>query len=98
MEFLPIYIWNLINLIVILPTNLIIISIESKFMSENYDALGISSYYENLPFGKKDIFAREIADGLGMSTSNVKRRIRFGKWNPKTELPLVSKIIKERGL
>ena len=98
MENKPIYIWNLINLIVILPTNLIIISIKTKFMKANYDPLGITSYYESLPFGKKDIFAREIADGLGMSTSNVKRRIRLGKWNPKTELPVVSKIIEERGL
>jgi len=81
-----------------LRTNIIIISIKTKFMKANYDALGITSYYENLPFGKKDIFAREIADGLGMSTSNVKRRIRLGKWNPKTELPVVSKIIEERGL
>jgi len=65
-------------------------------MKANYDPLGITSYYENLPFGKKDIFAREIADGLGMSTSNVKRRIRLGKWNPKTELPVVTEIMKGR--
>lgn len=65
-------------------------------MKANYDPLGITSYYENLPFGKKDIFAREIADGLGMSTSNVKRRIRLGKWNPKTELPVVTEIMKSR--
>lgn len=65
-------------------------------MKANYDPLGITSYYENLPFGKKDIFAREIADGLGMSTSNVKRRIRLNKWNPKTELPVVTEIMKSR--
>ncbi|MCH3994128.1 MAG: hypothetical protein LKE54_03585 [Prevotella sp.] len=43
-------------------------------------ALGISSHYEALPFGTKNIFVRQIAEALEMSTDNVRRRISENKW------------------
>lgn len=84
------------NLIVILPTNLIIILIITKFKMEKMDCLGISSYYENLPRGEKDSFVRDVAEAIGQSTSNVRLKMKNSRWG-KAEVPIISDIIERRG-
>ena len=61
---------------------------------EKVDVLGITSHFENLPFGKKDSFLREIADAIGQSTNTVRRKIQSGKWR-KFEIPIVTKIMQK---
>ena len=63
---------------------------------ENLGALGISSYYESLNHGDKDAFTIEIANAIGRSTSSVRRKIKSGSWNVKTELGKVEEIINSR--
>ena len=41
---------------------------------EKLDVLGISSYYQKLPFGAKDTFIMELADAIGLSAHGVKVR------------------------
>lgn len=59
----------------------------------NFDALGITSYYDRLVYGEKDRFVVLVADAIGLSTQAVRRKIKLGKWNEKTELPLVNNVI-----
>lgn len=58
--------------------------------------MGISSYYHSLPHGKKDEFVREVSDALGQSTQSVRRKIRFGAWKEKTELPIIVQLMEGR--
>ncbi len=55
----------------------------------------ISSYYQNLPFGKKDEFVRDCADAIGKSSNSVRRKIILENWS-KTELPVVLNLMKVR--
>lgn len=63
---------------------------------DKIDALGISSYYDSLVRGDKDAFTIEVANAIGKSTPTVRRKIRLGNWNPKTEIDKVADIIKSR--
>ena len=83
------------NLIVILPTNLIIIFSKTKFFMKKLDCLGISSYYEELPRGEKDGFVRDVAEAIGQSTSNVRLKMKNGRWG-KTEVPTINEVIERR--
>ena len=83
------------NLIVILPTNLIIILIITKNFMNKLDCLGISSYYEELPRGEKDGFVRDVAEAIGQSTSNVRLKMKNGRWG-KTEVPTINEVIEKR--
>ena len=83
------------NLIVILPTNLIIIFSKTKFFMKKLDCLGISSYYEGLPRGEKDGFVRDVAEAIGQSTSNVRLKMKNGRWG-KTEVPIINEVIERR--
>lgn len=56
------------------------------------DCLGISSYYENLPRGKKDEFVREVSEAIGQCTSNVRLKMKNRRWG-KTEVPVIAAII-----
>ena len=58
------------------------------------DCLGISSYYENLPRGKKDSFVREVAEALGQSSPNVYRKMRNSRWG-KIEVPIIVSVIEK---
>ncbi len=62
---------------------------------ENFDSVGISSYLQNLPYGKKDDFIREVADAIGQSCSSVRRKISNGSWR-KTEIPVIQKLMQKR--
>lgn len=84
-----------IVLIITLRTNLSKIPIKNKLSMEKINALGINSYYKNLPFGKKDKFVMDVADAIGKATATVRRKIEKGIWNEKTELPIVEDIIKK---
>jgi hypothetical protein len=64
-------------------------------METNFDSLGITSYYEKLPMGKKDDFIREVADAIGKSTPNVRLKIKTGNWQ-KTEIPVVLSLIQTK--
>lgn len=59
---------------------------------ENANVMGINSYIDGLPFGKKDPFIMEVAEAIGQSTSSVRRKIRNGGWR-KTEIPVILKLI-----
>ena len=59
------------------------------------DGIGISSYYEELPRGEKDAFVREVAEAIGQSTSNVRLKMKNGRW-AKTEVPKINDIIERR--
>ena len=59
------------------------------------DAMGITCYYENLPRGEKDKFVMEVASAIGQSSSNVRLKMKNGRWAI-TELPAIQKIIEER--
>lgn len=63
---------------------------------KNLDAMGITDYYDQLPFGDKDAFIREVADAIGKSSQSVRRKIRLGCWS-KPEMPLVNDVINGRG-
>lgn len=62
----------------------------------NFDVLGINSYHESLPRGQRDAFVREVADAIGKTTSSVYYKLRTGKWNMKTEYPVVIGIIQSK--
>ena len=81
--------------IITLPTKLIIILIKTKLFMEKIDAMGISSYYKNLPFGKKDKFVMDVAFAIGKAAVSVRRKIEKGVWNEVTELPIVESIIRK---
>lgn len=68
--------------------------IKTKLYMEKISALGISSYYKNLPYGEKDKFVVKVADAIGKATATVRRKIEKGNWNEKTELPIVEKLFK----
>lgn len=59
------------------------------------DGMGITSYYDGLPFGGKDGFVRDVAEAIGQSTSNVRLKMKNGRWS-KAELPIVNQVIEER--
>ena len=59
------------------------------------DCWGISSYYEGLPRGEKDSFVRDVAEAIGQSTSNVRLKMKNGRWG-KTEVPIIAEIIEKR--
>lgn len=58
----------------------------------NLNVKGITDYYNQLPFGKKDAFLVAISIAIGKSTQAVRRRIRLRNWS-KLELPIVYEII-----
>lgn len=62
---------------------------------EKLDVLGISSYYQKLPFGAKDTFIMELADAIGLSTSSVRRKIKNCSWR-KSEVTVVTKFMQAR--
>lgn len=82
------------NLIIILPTNLIIILIKSKFKMAKMDAVGISYYHKNLTRGQKDIFVRRVAEAIDKATSSVYRKVSSGKWTA-LEIAAIEKVIEE---
>lgn len=59
------------------------------------DSVGISNYYENLPRGGKEVFLAEVATALGQSVTNIRVKMKNGRW-AKLEKPVLEKIIKER--
>lgn len=59
------------------------------------DCLGISSYYENLARGDKDGFVRDVAEAIGQSTTNVRLKMKNGRWG-KTEVPIITDVIERR--
>lgn len=61
---------------------------------EKFDSVGITSHFENLPFGRKDAFIREVADALGLSSSSVRKKIQNGNWR-KLEIPIITKPIQK---
>lgn len=63
---------------------------------EKMDCMGISSYYEGLVRGEKDVFVREVADAIGQSSANVRLKMKNGRWG-KTEVPVIADIIEKRG-
>jgi hypothetical protein len=62
---------------------------------KNLDAMGIFSYYQRLPYGEKEKFKLHIAEAIGKSYPCVCQKISGGKWNEKTELPIVNRLIEE---
>jgi hypothetical protein len=78
-----------------LRTNLIIILIITKEKELKMDCMGISSYYETVPRGEKDEFIRAVADAIGQSTSNVRLKMRNGRWS-QLELSAIEDVISER--
>ena len=62
---------------------------------EKMNELGINSYYETLPRGEKDSFVRDVAEAIGQSTSNVRLKMKNGRWG-KTEVPIIAEIIEKR--
>lgn len=60
------------------------------------DSMGISYYYENLARGEKDKFVMEVAEAIGQCSSNVRLKMKNGRW-AKTETPIISRIIQGRG-
>lgn len=60
----------------------------------NFDALGIRSYYLSLPFGAKDTFIQKVAEALEISTYTVRRKIAKSMWK-NYELKFVNGIINE---
>lgn len=68
--------------------------INKRFM-EKVNSMGISSYYESLKRGEKDGFVREVADAIGQSTSNVRLKMKNGRWG-KTEVPTINEIIERK--
>lgn len=59
------------------------------------DSMGITSYYEKLPRGEKDGFAREVAEAIGQSTPNVRLKMKNGRWS-QLEIREIEKIIERR--
>jgi hypothetical protein len=59
------------------------------------DNMGITSYYEELPRGEKDRFVRNVAEAIGQSTSNVRLKMKNGRWS-KLEIHVIEKIIERR--
>ena len=59
------------------------------------ESVGITNYYENLPRGGKEGFLAEVAVALGQSVSNVRLKMKNGRW-AKIEKPLIEEIIKKR--
>ena len=80
---------------IILLTNLIINLITTKLKAEKMEKMGISCYYEGLPRGEKDKFVMEVANAIGQSSSNVRLKMKNGRWSV-TEIPEIEKIIKSR--
>lgn len=76
-------------------TNLIIIFSKTKNFMEKMDCMGISSYYENLPRGEKDGFVRDVAEAIGQSTTNVRLKMKNGRWR-RTEIPSITEVIERR--
>lgn len=85
---IPVFIINL-------PTNITIILIITKINSIEMDSIGITSYYENLPRGKKDSFVREVAEAIGQSTWNARLKMKNGRWSL-LEIREITKIIEKR--
>ena len=83
------------NFVLILRTNLVIILIITKEKELKMDCMGISSYYETVPRGEKDEFIRAVADAIGQSTSNVRLKMRNGKWS-QLEMSAIEDVISER--
>lgn len=79
----------------ILRTNLVIILIITKKKELKMSSMGISSYYETVPRGEKDEFIRAVADAIGQSTSNVRLKMRNGRWS-QLELSAIEDVISER--
>ena len=75
-------------------TNLIIILVITKEKELKMESMGISSYYETVPRGEKDGFIRAVADTIGQSTSNVRRKLRNGRWS-QLELSAIEDLISE---
>lgn len=69
--------------------------ITTKIFMKKLNCLGISSYYEDLPRGEKDGFLREVAEAIGQSTTNVRLKIKNGRWG-KTEVPAINEVIERR--
>ena len=61
---------------------------------EKFDSVGITSHFDNLSFGSKDAFIREVADALGLSSSSVRKKIQNGNWR-KLEIPIITKLIQK---
>jgi hypothetical protein len=61
---------------------------------EKFDSVGITSHFDNLPYGSKDAFIREVADALGLSSSSVRKKIQNGNWR-KLEIPIITKLIQK---
>lgn len=59
------------------------------------ESRGISSYYETVPRGEKDEFIRAIADAIDQSSSNIRLKMRNGRWS-KLELKAIEEVISER--
>lgn len=59
------------------------------------DTMGISCYYEKLPRGEKDKFVIEVANAIGQSSSNVRLKMKNGRWSV-TEVPVIEDIIEGR--
>ncbi len=58
------------------------------------DAMGISDYYQSMPYGKKDEFVRSVAEGICKSSSTVFKRLSNGKWNS-LEIKVINEIIEK---
>lgn len=58
-----------------------------------FDALGISSYYDSLPRGQKDVFKRDVAEAIEKSVPTIQLRIKTGKWTM-IELDKINELIK----
>lgn len=80
------------KLMIIMSANLLIKLIKNKFMDNKMDSVGITSYYQNLPHGTKDDFARQVAEAIGQATASVYRKLRVGGWSP-LELREINSII-----
>lgn len=73
-------------------TNLGNILLTSKINISKMNEMGITSYYNELHHGKKDVFIREVAEAIGQSSSSIRRKIKDGGWSI-LEIREIEKII-----
>lgn len=59
------------------------------------DCMGIKDYYQRLPRGLKDSFAREVADVIGQSTQSAQRKMNNARMS-KLEVEAVQKLIERK--
>ena len=56
----------------------------------------INEYYKSLPRGNKDEFIREVSEAIGQSSSNVRTKLRNGRWSI-LEVREINRLIEKRG-